>query len=114
MRPEPDAMFFPVHLVCSGCDRIDFFMNAIAHGLTDFPSDAIGFDRYEVAEWFIYFAQGDIGTSGYYTSLPISYPATLRVTVVPEPNTFWLLVPAITAVSIARRRACRIGLGVAS
>ncbi len=99
---HPDLSFTPgASLVCNGCAFVNFYEDAIAHGLGPLAADAFGYvvvNSLGRLESFFYFDPNAVLTNGTYHDLvPVQgQDGTLTVSgvpaQVPEPSTLSLLV----------------------
>jgi len=105
----PDASFFPgLQLTCNACNEIDFFVDAVARGFTNVPSNTVGYGV-GTNSYFFYFAPQSFTVNGTYTDVIgpwFSNQGTLTVsgTPVPEPATLPLWVSVAAGLGVFRRR----------
>jgi hypothetical protein len=109
----PDASFVPgPQLTCDYCSRIDFYVDAVARGFTDVPSNTVGYGVTNgsiFTSYFFYFAPQSFTVNGTYTDVigPLfANQGTLVVsgTPVPEPGTLTLSGLTIAGLRWLRKR----------
>jgi PEP-CTERM motif-containing protein len=105
----PDASFVPgAQLTCNACTQIDFYVDAVARGFTNVPSNTVGYGVGSNS-YFFYFAPQSFTVNGTYTDVIgpwFSNQGTLIVsgTPVPEPSAVAMLAPALGFIGWLRRR----------
>jgi hypothetical protein len=108
-----DTTFSPSpQLVCDACDQINFYVDAVAHGFTSTPSNAIGYGLPGGTGYIFYFDPSSFVANGTYTDVIGSWfpnQGTLTVSGAaspsPEPGTILMLGSGLLGVaSLARRK----------